>query len=78
MPRNAQDDGQCRLTIRRARAQDAGVYVCTGSNFHAVDDDSATLVIGGGFRGAFMKYLFFVFHVMFGSGQWTLIISLIF
>jgi dystroglycan 1 len=48
MPRNARDNGQGLLTITRARPEDAGVYVCTGSNFYSVDDDRATLVVGGG------------------------------
>lgn len=40
------------LTLRRVRPEDAGVYVCTGSNMLDMDQGTATLYVQGGHRGA--------------------------
>lgn len=35
------------LTLRRVRPEDAGVYICTGSNMLDMDEGTATLYVQG-------------------------------
>ena len=45
MPRRAMDDGKGVLTIRNIHKADEGTYMCTGSNFWAIDSDEGQLVV---------------------------------
>jgi len=47
MSHRAIDDGHGKLTIRNFQHEDAGVYVCTGSDFASVVTDEAVLTLGG-------------------------------
>ena len=48
LPARVVDDGMGVLTIRSAQPEDAGVYVCTGSDFsYQMDTDFATLIVRG-------------------------------
>ena len=48
LPSRIVDDGNGALTIRAAQTEDAGTYVCTGSDYmYASDTDFAELVITG-------------------------------
>ena len=35
------------LTIQNVRPEDAGVYICTGSNMYAMDEGNAALFVLG-------------------------------
>lgn len=40
------------LTIQNVQPEDAGVYVCTGSNMFAMDEGSAILYVPGSWSSA--------------------------
>ena len=48
LPARIVDDGMGTLTIRSAEPEDAGTYVCTGSDFsYESDTDLAILIVSG-------------------------------
>ena len=42
-----EDNSFGTLTIRNVQPEDAGTYVCTGSNTFGIDTDEARLIVGG-------------------------------
>ena len=47
-PLSRASDYDGTLKISNVQFSDAGTYVCTGSNMHEVDRDSATLIVEEG------------------------------